>query len=756
MAQIGESITESIPNLAAKAHFKVLHMLRNIVLSVLLSSLAVQAMAQRQPNMLALLTDQPVALDGQLQEAIWQKTTFHQGFILNFPNDTALAADQTQVAVCYDAQFIYIAAKCRFSPAYKPITNTLRRDFDLSNNDYFGVLLETFNDGLNGYAFMVSPHGVRREDMIADGVILNTSWDNRWAAHTKIYDDHWVVEMRIPLKTIRYRDGTAHMGVNFIRNSLAKNERSAWKRVPINFGMTSLAFTGRLAFESPLNSPGTNISLIPYVTSKVSKQHRDEEGLIDTTATHSWDVGADAKIAISPSLNLDLTINPDFSQVEVDRQVTNLDRFEIFFPERRQFFLENEDLFARFGFTKIRPFFSRRIGIGTDSTTGTIVQNPILFGARLSGKLNPKLRVGLLNIQTAEDPTKGVSPNNYTVAATQYKVFARSNIAAIFVNRSNASDLNDYTRVAGLDYNLQSADGKWWGKFYFHKGFLPGLHGDAITHASFLRYQGSNLAVVWNHEYVDSDYEINDIGFVKRAPHWRIEPSINYSWFFNNSPTINMVRIWSYHNIYTKLNGEIRDYNVENGVVIRFEDRSEASVRVHRDFIELVESPFDPTNTGGKELAIGTDHTFWGMSGNYQSAPGRKWFYSASGRHGRYYNGMITNLGGGFSYIAQPFGSIGLSGEYNNIDLPDEEGFSDAELALIGLDLNISFTKELFLSSFIQYNNQSNNINHNTRLQWRFAPVSDFYLVYTENYTSENLLTKNRAIVAKLTYWLSI
>ena len=697
-----------------------------------------------------------VFVDGVLSEEIWQQATMATGFMLNFPNDSAQASAQTSVAIAFDQENIYVGAVCEILSGHSPTATTLKRDFGDSNDDFFAVALEPYGDGANGFYFAISPMGVMTEALISDGSNLNTGWDNRWKGQVTVSDSSWTVEMAIPLKTLRFKSGTKEMGINFTRNNISNNERSTWVRVPINFRMQSLAFNGDVHFEQSLQSPGTNISLIPYVTSKLSKQHYSDDVKVDTTSNYTWSAGGDAKIAISPSLNLDLTINPDFSQVEVDRQVTNLDRFEIFFPERRQFFLENEDLFARFGFSKIRPFFSRRIGIGTDSTTNTIVQNPILFGARLSGKLSPDLRVGLLNIQTAQDDVKGLSPNNYTVAAAQYKVFARSNIGAIVVNRTNASDLSDYTRVAGLDYNLQSHDGRWWGKFYAHKAFLPNSNGDAITHASFLRYRGRNWTMAWNHEYVDSDYQINDIGYVKRQPHWRLEPNISYNWFPAKSENINRVTVTLAHDLYTKLNwSEITDYRTQAGINILFKSRSSFSASADRNYIEIINDPFNPTGSDSA-FAVGSRHRFAGVSTGLNSAPGRKLRYSFNARYAEFYSGTLGRVGGSIGYQLQPYGAIGITAQYNKIDLPEEDGFQDAELMLIGLSMNVSFTKSVFLSSFVQYNNQTNNINHNTRLQWRFAPVSDFYIVYSENYTSSDLDTKNRALVVKFTYWLNM
>ena len=230
------------------------------------------------------------------------------------------------------------------------------------------------------------------------------------------------------------------------------------------------------------------------------------------------DAGTDVKIAISTSLNLDLTINPNFAQVEVDEQVTNLDRFELFFPERRQFFLENSDLFAKFGYNKVRPFFSRRIGL----------ESPIIAGARLSGKLNQDWRLGLMNISTAKEDSISLPAQNYTVAALQRRVFARSNIAAIFINRQaiNFDDMtfentdqerHEYNRLIGIDYNLASANNLWTGKFILHKSFTPRVSGgNDYAHGVKLNYSSQTFEAEWNHELVGEDFNA-EVGFIPRT-----------------------------------------------------------------------------------------------------------------------------------------------------------------------------------------------------------------------------------------------
>ena len=241
---------------------------------------------------------------------------------------------------------------------------------------------------------------------------FSLTWDNKWYSEAKIYDDYWIAEMAIPFKTIRFKENMDSWFVNFYRIDSEYAEKSTWAPIPRNLSIINIAFNKEVKWDEPLQNPGKNISLIPYTAVKTAKDYED-----GTPTKTKLSVGGDAKIALTSALNLDLTINPDFSQVETDQQVTNLDRFEIFYPEQRQFFLENADLFASFGSRGARPFFSRRIGVARDTSTGTNIENPLYFGGRMSGNINNKWRIGLMTIQAAEE--NGIRPG--LLAAQSYQ-----------------------------------------------------------------------------------------------------------------------------------------------------------------------------------------------------------------------------------------------------------------------------------------------------------------------------------------------
>lgn len=390
-----------------------------------------------------------IVVDGEMNEADWNDADVASQFKQYFPFDSSYSKVNTEVRMTYDDRFIYVFATMYNLGPRKYVTPSLRRDFRGEANDAFTVTLDTYKDRTNAFQFGINPFGVQREGLISNGGAnsedLSLSWDNKWFSEAKILDDRWVCEMAIPFKTIRYKEGLSSWHINFYRIDSHYTERSTWSPVSRAYPILNLASLRDLIWDKPLLHPGGNISVIPYVAAKSEQDF--EHG---TPAERKPAVGGDAKIAVGPALNLDLTINPDFSQVEVDQQVTNLNRFEIFYPEKRQFFLENGDLFANFGYSNMRPFFSRRIGVTRDPSTGQNIQNQIYGGARLSGKINNNWRIGLMTMQAAEDKSINLPSINYTVAAVQRKLFARSNIGLIMINKQSFKD-SAYNRLIGVD-----------------------------------------------------------------------------------------------------------------------------------------------------------------------------------------------------------------------------------------------------------------------------------------------------------------
>lgn len=304
-----------------------------------------------------LKSSTPLIIDGALDEPIWSQAQPVGDFWEKFPSDKVRATLNTTVQAAYDDKFLYFAITS-YDSTDRYIAKSLKRDASVRDQDGIVVILDPINNKSNGFGFSVTPYNVQSEYQFSantGSMDLSTAWDNKWISNVKRYPDRYVVEMGIPFKTLRFDAKIKTWGVNFIRSDQKNNKFYTWTNVPVQFPGFDIGYLGSLVFEGELPSVKGNASLIPYVTGSLQ---RDPENLISTKA--KINAGFDAKLSLTPSLNLDLTANPDFSQIEVDEQVTNLTRFDVFFPERRTFFLENDDIFSSYGPPPFRPFFPEK------------------------------------------------------------------------------------------------------------------------------------------------------------------------------------------------------------------------------------------------------------------------------------------------------------------------------------------------------------------------------------------------------------
>ena len=689
----------------------------------------------------------PIKIDGIVDELAWEQAEVASDFYMVLPMDTSKAKVITEVRMAYDEHNLYLVATCFHLLPGRYFVESLRRDFAFGKNDNFLLFMDPFDDQTNGFSFGANAAGAQWDGMMYEGGKVDLSWDNKWTSVVKSYEDRWVFEAAIPFKTIRYKKGITKWGINFSRLDLKTTEKSSWAPVPRQFPTASLAYSGILVWDQPPPQTGSNISIIPYVLGGASKDYQK-----DTETAYRKEFGLDAKIAVSSSLSLDLTINPDFSQVEVDRQVTNLDRFELFFPERRQFFLENADLFANVGYTTIRPFFSRRIGLKT----------PIQFGARFSGKINKNWRIGAMDMQTAKVDEEFLPQQNFAVVSLQRRVFARSNVGFIFINKQSldyqlpedpdAPVYTQYNRNFGLEYNLASSNNVWTGKALVLKSFSPDVSGKDITHAANLQYFNRRLTMSWQHEYVGENYNA-EVGYVPRKNFIRIYPQAAYLFFPKGKKILSHGPKLS-SSYYFDPSFSQTDYINLLSYAVTFRKQSVLTGWFSNEYVKLLQ-PFDPTNSGLDSLEAGTEHRWNAFGLDFISKPQSLFTYSFSTRFGGYYaNGTRTNLSGELGYRFQPYLSFAVAMSYNDIDLPQPWGRNT--FWLIGPRLDITMTNKLFFTAFAQYNEQQDNINLNTRFQWRYKPASDLFLVYTDNYVPDTFGVKNRSLVLKFTYWWNI
>jgi hypothetical protein len=689
----------------------------------------------------------PMVIDGLLNEAAWQSADKVGDFFMVLPMDLDCAHVQTAVQMTYDERYLYLAAECYNGLPGPDMVESLRRDFAFLKNDNFIFFMDTFEDQTNGFSFGTNAAGGQWDGMMYEGGKVDLSWDNKWSSVVRRSEDRWVLEMAIPFKTLRYKKDVTRWGINFSRNDLKTTEKSSWAPVPRQFPTASLAYTGVLVWDAPPPPPGANISVIPYVLGGGSKDYSAHKPVV-----YRKEIGGDVKIAVTSSLNLDLTVNPDFSQVDVDKQVTDLSRFELFYPEKRQFFLENGDHFTNFGYSSIRPFFSRRIGLGA----------PIEFGGRLSGKLDRNWRIGVMDMQTGSVDSIGLPQQNFSVVALQRKIFARSNIGVLFINKQSlhyqpGKDTTHpayslYNRNIGLEFNLASANNFWTGKALLIKSFSPGRRGDDYVHAGNLQYTDRHWLIGAQYEYTGSNFNA-EVGYVPRQGYFKYNPTFSYL-FFPRGGTVLSHGPQVVSNYYYNTSLHHTDDETTVTWLATFRNKSTLSgVGVH-DFVELL-APFDPTNTGRAFLPKGSRHDWNSFGFDYVSKPQALFTYDASFRYGGYYaDGTKLTFSGDVGYRIQPYVNMTLSFSYNRLTLPQPWG--DRYFWLVGPRIDVTMTNTLFFTTYIQYNQQIHNMNLNTRLQWRYKPASDLFLVYTDNYFTTPFSVRSRALVLKFNYWWNL
>ena len=695
-----------------------------------------------------------IIIDGELIEGEWETADSTKYFQQYFPSDSTQAVFPTTVKVIYDDRNLYVSFKA-ISDNSDYVVSTLRRDFGGTTNDNVSLIFDTFSDGINAFFFGVTPYGVRREGLIFNGGSgFDNTWDVKWRAESKRYDGYYTVEIAIPFTSLKFKEGSTSWRFRPYRWNIQSNEQSTWVGVPQNQMLSSLAFMGDLHFEKPLGKSRTPFTLIPYINGLTQK-----DNVSDTEET-KLTVGGDAKVAIGNSMNLDLTLNPDFSNVEVDDIFTNLTRFELLLPEKRQFFIDNIDLFASFGnsFNEARPFFSRRIGLARDAS-GNLIQNRIIGGARLSGKLNEDWRLGFLNMQTASDQENQIASNNNMMIALQRKVAQRSNIGVFVVNRERfedfefTTDADKYNRVIGVDYNLASSNNTWTGKFYLHKSFQPDDHAGNLSSQATITYNTRDWTYIQDWVYINQDFRA-ELGFVPRTDILKSGNGLVRSFYPTTGALSNhgfrflSILYWQPSQSLKKTDHIFRlswEGNFKNQDVIEAE--------VSNNFIFL-RFPFDPTRSGATPLPDNLGYSFNQMGVNFTSNNTQLFTYGLGVEVGEFFNGNIFSVSSNLGYRIQPWAQFSFGVNYDGIRLPDPYG--DANLWLATLRSNITFSKSLFWSTIFQYSNQRDNLGINSRLQWRFAPLSDLFLVYNDNYIASDFSSRFRSLNLKLTYWLNI
>ena len=701
-------------------------------------------------SLTAVRTATAIVVDGVLDEAVWQSTDPATGFIQADPLEGQPATEATEVRVAFDGDYLYIAALCRDTDPSGIVVNEIRKDFSGAEQDVFEVLLDTFADRRNGFVFSTNSRGAKADTQIAnEGRDVNPNWDAVWWVAAKVGPEGWTAEFRIPFKTLRFQPGDGQTwGINFARRIRRKNEVNYWSPVSRAFSIVRASSAGNL-IGLPNMAQGRNIRVKPFVLGGAVRPLGGSDVSFDRSA------GLDVKAGLGPSLTLDATINPDFAQAEADEQQVNLTQFSLFFPEKREFFLENAGIFY-FGdiprnqrqTSRFRPpeedlllFFSRRIGL-TDAGE----QVPLYGGLRVTGRAG-KFGLGVLSMQS--EPDGGRPGQNYSVVRARRDILGNSDIGAIVLSRQPSGGSGDFNRVAGVDVN-----------FRFLKSLsLNGFAAKSETPGE-TRGQGSGRASIgWEDSKKRLQYSImnvgegfrDDMGFVRRTGVTRhfvdwasfLQPaSLRTKGIREIQPH---ARAWYYVNpqgdLVTKQGHVAAQVTWNNGSRIEyaFEPRTEAITspfRIRSD----VAIPAGRYDWNQHLLTVESDHS-------------KTLSFSSRITLGDFWSGTQKNVQ--TSVLFRPnyrlFVDLGLQVTDIDLELPKTSFVT----TLVNLRTGYSFTTSMFLDSLVQYRSDIKQFSANLRFNLIHRPLSDFFVVYNEQQFTEGAITAGRGVVVKYTQLFS-
>lgn len=679
-----------------------------------------------RPHYQAVFLEEEPVVDGEIRnEALWQSVPVASDLIQLRPNYGALVSEKTEVRVAYSKTTFYVAVVCHDSEPEKIVVSDSRRDADLNDEDSFLFIIDTYNDQQNGFLFGTNAQGMEYDAQIDNegkgnfntnrqqgGVIggTNLNWDASWTVKTQMGDYGWSAEFAIPLRSLRFASGENKVwGLNFRRNISKNTETAYWTTLPLGFDMKRLSLAGKLTGLN-LRNPG-NLKLIPYALTRIVNDQA-----VDPNETNTdFEAGLDVKYSVTPSLTLDLTYNTDFAQVEVDDQQINLDRFNLFFPEKRAFFLENAGQFSVGSPGEVDLFFSRRIGIAND---GSLV--PIIGGARLSGKIG-QTNVGLLSMFTEDVEEAGIEENNFSVARVNHNFGGtRSSLGGIFINRAGLGSIED-------DYNrVYAIDGKWGiGNKAEVSGFIaksttPGIEekDHAFKILGNYDWNGWNLRA----GYTEVAPGFNpEVGFLQRQEFRKPEFLILKAHRVKNMGNLLEIRPHVSYRGYWNFDDQLITsfLHIDN----HWEFKSGFEVHTGINFTaERVLNPF--------QIADVTVPTGYYKNEELQlvviTNPNNALSFSTRTLIGGYFNGdRISNSGTANFRIGDKFVSS-LTMSHNDIKL--ETGNTTALVG--GLRLAYSFTPRIFLQSLIQRNNVSEITSANIRFGWLQSANTGLFVVF--------------------------
>lgn len=677
-------------------------------------------------EMIATRIATPIQVNGVLDEAEWNLAIPSHDFLEVEPYQGKTPGQKTTVLVLYNRQFLYLGIRAHDSAGKKALRATdFRRDFSPRSHDYVAISLDGFNDHRNAMAFTINPYGVQRDLLVFDDILTDLDWDGLWKVRTNRTDSGWTAEVAIPWQTLRYPktgDSLQQWGINVIRNRRLTNEISAFSLYPRSFNFTRMAYAGTLKNLQP-PAPRTNIRAQPYVLGSFDKYRNFPAGT--DPEKNNFRAGGDIKWAINPNNILDLTFNTDFAQADADRQVNNVTRFSVFFPERRQFFLENASLFGTGvgpsedlsgGTMRIQPFFSRRIGL--DDAGNPI---PLDAGGRYVYR-SVKRNFGTIAMrQRKNDITPGT---NFFVGRYSENIGKQNHLGALVTlkNSDNGTNL-----VTALDGFFRIGESHSLNSMLIRSS---NSKGGADGFAGFAQYYYTNnqVKIWWTQTLVSKNFDPG-MGFVSRSDVIGTTPGIFWYYRGNKLPFKKWIRafepgIWSefYHQAST---GKLIESQVTaNPLWFNFQNGGYFGYLLNSTFQRLTE-PFAPlgiTISEGKYHYV--RHTFY-----YSSDPSRVIGLNGSLDFGSYFNGNLTTISAALRFSPVPH--ISLQAQLNRNRFREVGDNSESVTAdLWSLTGRLALNPRLQLIGFYQRNSINSADNYNIRLSWEYQPLSYVYVVF--------------------------
>jgi len=715
-----------------------------MVAGLLLGVLPALAQVPARPALEALAIDRPPVVDGALDDEAWQRAAVAAHFIQREPDPGQPATEATEVRVVYTGSTLYVGIRALAADPGRIVGEEMQRDGALDRDDSVLVLLDTFDDDRNAYFFEVNPNGAFADALVTDeGRDFNVQWDAVWRAAARRTSEGWTAEMEIPFATLRFDPGKDTWGLNVRRLIRHKNEEVFWAPVPLEADLFRISLAGDLTgIRGP--EPGLNLRVKPFAIGSAARQ----PAAAGKAADEDGEVGLDVKWGLTRTMTLDLTWNTDFAEAEVDDQKVNLTRFSLFFPEKRDFFLENAGLFE-FGFDSpgtpyLKPFFSRRIGI---SPSGTVV--PIEWGARLTGRAGP-WSIGLLDAQTDAWHLDGAGrqpEDNWAVVRLKRNLGERSNVGFLATNRD--PDGLGANRVAGLDGSFKPNQNATLSAFVTRSETDRTPGAGAVTDwagGAQAAWEGPESFYAFDFLQIGEDYDPGS-GFLLRSNVRRYVPRFSLT----PRPAVEG-RVRNYYfgvtgDVVTGLDNEIQTVLVTAdlfSLTFRSEDWLDLYGNYSRDrapapfFIGGVEVPageYEFTNAG---ISCGTNESRRLAVNGYVLA-------------GDYYGGDRLSGEVTLGVRASRYVRSDTTWAYDRIDLPGGTFTSH----LVRQRLGLSLSPTLFTNTYVQYNDAAGLLSLNLRFHWLYRPGADLFLLFNQSWSAPgltDLTAGDREVLVKLTY----